>query len=332
MIEDLTIIIPARNRLWALPKAVESCRSSGLEVQVILVDDGSSDGTAEWLATQPWIESIRLDGWGKPFAINRAFPFARGEFIRFLDSDDWFPDGTLQEQVLLARKKSADLVVAGYVECSENGDRLVERSWIRCDDFISQQLGECEASHYSAFTFRRSFVCDIPHRSNFPAPQFATRDDRCFMLEVAMREPRIEISERSGLCHRHHGRSRLQRVSGFSADAANLNLLLVYQTVLSQLEQNGALTTRRRKAASEILNQVAEWLSDRELPTALSLLDVVDGLQMGESKNIVSNNSMLEKVFGRRNYFKIRSIRRAILDLFPGRYGHRRRDMGGWLR
>ena len=72
------------------------------------------------------------------------------------------------------------------------------------DDFIAQQLGEGEYSHYSAFLFRREFIRDIPHR-----PEFLAVDDRMFVLEAALRHPRLATYRGTVLVHRHHDRGRL---------------------------------------------------------------------------------------------------------------------------
>ena len=75
------------------------------------------------------------------------------------------------------------------------------QDWIATDDLMAQQLGETRGSHYSAFLFRTDFVRDIPHRTLFPASDFASRDDRCFMLEVALRHPCISVCQDRTLCH-----------------------------------------------------------------------------------------------------------------------------------
>ena len=85
----LSIIIPSYNRLWALPKAIESCRATKSPHEIIVIDDGGTDGTSDWLAQQPDVVHVRTDNWGKDWAVNKAFSMARGEYVRFLDSDDW---------------------------------------------------------------------------------------------------------------------------------------------------------------------------------------------------------------------------------------------------
>ena len=67
---DISIIIPTYNRLWGLPKAVESCLSSGCAVEVIVVDDGSTDGTWQWLQARSDVVSVRTENWGKDWAVD----------------------------------------------------------------------------------------------------------------------------------------------------------------------------------------------------------------------------------------------------------------------
>ena len=110
---DVSIIIPTYNRLWALPKAVDSCVTRGCTVEVIVIDDGSTDGTWEWLRTRKDVVSIRIENWGKDWAVGAGMARARGEYIRFLDSDDWLQADANLSQLMLARETGADVVVAG---------------------------------------------------------------------------------------------------------------------------------------------------------------------------------------------------------------------------
>lgn len=241
---DISIIIPSYNRLWSLPQAVQSCRTPGCSVEIIVVDDGSTDGTWEWMRSQPDIVSLRTENWGKDWAVQTAMPVARGQFVRFLDSDDWLtPQGTL-DQFEFARQTGADLVVAGYIHHDDStGERRI-MDWVDCDDFIAQQLGEGWGSHYSAFLFRRELILDIPHRQDF-----ALRDDRMFMLEVALRKPRLAVYRKPGFVHRQHSGERLQRTAGFKRDLASWTLISILRKTLAMLETRGELTLRRKKAA-----------------------------------------------------------------------------------
>ncbi|CAN5829584.1 N/A [soil metagenome] len=245
---DISIIIPTFNRLCSLPHAIDSCRTLGCAVEIIVVDDGSTDGTWQYLKAQPDLVAIRTDNWGKDWAVQSAMAVARGEYVRFLDSDDWLPPDATLEQLALARASGADLVVAGYEDHDDITGERRPREWEDCDDFIAQQLGEGWASHYSAFLFRRALVADIPHRQDF-----ALRDDRLFILEVAIRKPRLAVYRKPGLVHRHHAGDRLQRTAGFRRDLANWTFLSIFRKILPLLETRGELTLRRKRAAIGVM-------------------------------------------------------------------------------
>jgi glycosyltransferase involved in cell wall biosynthesis len=228
-------------------------------VQIIVIDDGSDDGTGDWLATQADVQVVQGHGWGKPAGVNAATRLATGKYIRFLDSDDWLNANANELQFELAEQTGADVVVAGLDIYAEA--RHVERlDWMPTDDFIAQQLGETPGSHYSAFLFRRQFVEDIPHRTLFPAADFAARDDRCFILEVALKKPRLTVCPTPTLCHRHHQRRRLQIPDGLKRDGTHIQHLYVYRQILRLLERAGELTTRRKQAAAKVLWRLAHWI------------------------------------------------------------------------
>ncbi len=265
MAADVSIIIPTYNRLWALPKTVESCRGTDCDVEILVVDDGSDDGTWDWLQEQDDVQALRSDGWGKPWAVNKAFRRSTGEYVRFLDSDDWLYTEMIDRQLEQARKEDVPLVVAGKDHYDGNGDFLESNPWVYCEDFIAQQLGECDSSHYSAFLFRRDLIEDIPHRTVFPGADFASRDDRCFMLEVSLKEPGYAVSDEPSLCHRHHEQGRLQFGHGMRSLGTDLQQLRIYRNILYQLHRTDRLTMRRRETAAKMLWPLAHRIAKRYL-------------------------------------------------------------------
>jgi glycosyltransferase involved in cell wall biosynthesis len=241
----LSIIIPSYNRLWALPKAIESCRATRSPHEIIVVDDGGTDGTSDWLAQQPDIVRVRTDNWGKDWAVNKAFSMACGQYVRFLDSDDWLEPDANDAQLEIALKQDADIVVAGYRTVDERTDSWVEAPWEDCDDFIAQQLGEGQGSHYSAFLFKKSFIQDVPHRQEFLA-----NDDRMFILEVALKHPKVVAWKKFALVHRHHDRGRLQMPSPAELVPVHLAELRIYRKIYRMLADRGEMNARRSRAST----------------------------------------------------------------------------------
>lgn len=308
---DISIIIPTYNRLWCLPRAVESCRDDKCKAEIIVVDDGSTDGTWEWLKSQPDIVSLRQENWGKCWAANSAFAIARGRYVRFLDSDDWLCPGANDAQLKLALENGADVVVGGYKVYDADGKLLRRIEWVECDDFIAQQLGECDSSHYSAYLFRREFIKNIPLRQDF-----TPREDRLLVIEAAMANPKVAVFRQPAICLLHHFRNRLQLPIGMAAVSAHLNHLTIYKKCLGRLAARNELTLRRRKAACRVLWPLAHWIAHTHLDEACEVVEWIYNL---DPDFRLPDPGLLGKLYthlGFRRAEKLLRLRRHLLALF----------------
>jgi glycosyltransferase involved in cell wall biosynthesis len=269
---DISVIIPTFNRLWCLPEVIQSCGldSDACEIQTIVVDDGSTDGTWDWLQSQTGIVALRQSNWGKGNAVNKALSLARGEFVRFLDSDDLLPPGANAAQVAEARKTGSDVVAAGYIARYERSRIDSPKPWTICDDFIAQQIGECDSSHYSAYIFRKSFLEGLYHRQ-----EFAFRDDRMFMIEVAIKEPAVAHVDMPCLIHRHHLRDRIQFQRGLVSDVTNWQELQMLTKTEELLRQAGQLDGRRKKAIAKVLWPLAHRIAATHLHEACHVVQTI---------------------------------------------------------
>src|ERR1700742_4118116 len=89
-----SVIIPTYNRCAFIGRALDSVLSQeGCDLEVIVVDDGSTDGTPEMLGRYDrQIQILKQSNKGPGAARNRGLQEASGEYVAFLDSDDlWFP-------------------------------------------------------------------------------------------------------------------------------------------------------------------------------------------------------------------------------------------------
>ena len=94
----LTVIIPAYNAEKYLPQCLDSVIGQTLkDIEVICVDDGSTDGSASVLQAYAQKDSrisvLTQGNSGQSAARNRALEKAKGAYVQFLDADDWLdPD------------------------------------------------------------------------------------------------------------------------------------------------------------------------------------------------------------------------------------------------
>ena len=294
-----------------MPFAIDSCRNTNCKTEIIVIDDGSTDGTWEWLSKQGGLIVARQENLGKCWAANHGYQLSLGKYVRFLDSDDMLSPGAIDSQFELAESSNCDIVVSGYKVIDQHSIVIKQHPWIDCDDFMAQQLGECDGSHYSAFLFTKDILKDIPHR-----PDYALRDDRLLILEAALKEPRISVSPNLALLHRIHPNPRLQHTGGMQQITQNYQHLKIYQYILNQLAIQGKLNNRRKSAAVKILWPLAHWVAKTHLDEARKIYDWIYELSPDFRPTENLSLARLYKTLGFVNTEKILRVRRAIANVF----------------
>lgn len=112
----ISIVVPVYNVIEYLNKCVNSIKSQiEKEWELLLIDDGSTDGSGalcdELAKTDKRIRVIHKENGGVSSARNLGIDLAKGEYIMFVDSDDWLePDLCSQ---LLSAMPSADIAIGG---------------------------------------------------------------------------------------------------------------------------------------------------------------------------------------------------------------------------
>ncbi|MEM1392917.1 MAG: glycosyltransferase [Cyanobacteria bacterium P01_D01_bin.116] len=98
----VSVIIPAYNSMTYLPQTVESLlKQTFTDFEVIIVNDGSSDGIEQWVntITDNRVKLISQQNQGTATARNTGIADAKGDYIAFLDSDDLWEVNNLEKQV-----------------------------------------------------------------------------------------------------------------------------------------------------------------------------------------------------------------------------------------
>ncbi|HYE29639.1 MAG TPA: glycosyltransferase family 2 protein [Allosphingosinicella sp.] len=124
---SVSVVMPAYNVADYLDKSVGSALSQGVDVEVLIVDDCSTDATPEVirrLEADPRVRGFRLAVNGGPSAArNKGLDEARGEWVAFLDADDWFGPGRLPYLLDVARAARADAITDDLALINEGADK-----------------------------------------------------------------------------------------------------------------------------------------------------------------------------------------------------------------
>lgn len=190
----VVVIVPARDAAQHLPRALASLRDQTLAPdEVVVVDDGSTDETAA-LAERHGARVLRQERGGLGMACNRALEHVTGEFVAFLDADDWYDPQKLAQSVRTLRDLEA-LCVATDAWVVK-GDRIVERRNAERgvpSTLTHEHLLLCNPVIRSSVVARREAIVDV---GGFDAhPDLAATADYDLWLRMAHKEPIAYLGE-----------------------------------------------------------------------------------------------------------------------------------------
>jgi len=115
----ISVIVPTYNRKQTISRALDSLlKQTHSDIEIIIVDDASSDGTEEYVRKKYADPRVRyerlLENAGADAARNRGPDIAQGEFVAFLDSDDELFPNALERLLVPLQDKSFGIAAAPY--------------------------------------------------------------------------------------------------------------------------------------------------------------------------------------------------------------------------
>lgn len=153
----VSVIVPAYNAEKTLPACLESILGQSFEeMEVLAVDDGSTDGSLgvlrDFAARDPRVRVFAQANCGVAAARNLAIENALGDYLQFVDSDDHLPKDATARMVEALRDRECDLVIAPYTEVI--GLIRQKRGFLDRDMVLSQrQFLGCLAEHPNSFFY-----------------------------------------------------------------------------------------------------------------------------------------------------------------------------------
>lgn len=204
MINDIkvSIIIPIYNMEQYLGECLESVFGQTLkEIEVICVDDGSTDKTLEILHSYQKRYSniivISQQRQGPAVARNEALKKAKGEYVAFMDSDDYYPNDNVLQMLYSTAKQSDVLACGGSMQSNREGEIKEFSSALRKKSvFEKKEIISFEEYQYCYGYTRFIFNRDMLLKNNIIFPLYIRNQDPIFMARaLAMAKKIATISE-----------------------------------------------------------------------------------------------------------------------------------------
>ncbi len=230
----VSVIIPSYNHGIYLQEAFNSIRQQGYpSVEIIVVDDGSTDNTRQVAESASDVIYIYQLNQGLSAARNTGIKHSKGEYLVFLDADDWLLPGSLQTNLsyLLENKDLAFVSGAHDKVFTKEGIILEEASTVNSNYYCQLLQGNYIGMHATVM-YRRKVFDEFKYDVSLKACE-----DYDLYLNITKRYPVL-----------HH----TKKIAAYRLHSFNMsgNVPLMLTTVLEVLErQNTHVTTHEEKTA-----------------------------------------------------------------------------------
>ena len=165
----VSIIVPVYNAEKNLDRCIESVLKQDYEnFELILMDDGSKDNSGnlcdEYAKKDARIRVIHKENSGVSDTRNQAIQLARGEYLQFIDSDDWITPDATGLMVRMAQESKCEMVIADFYRVI--GERLAHKGDIREDGLLTREefalyMMEDPADFYYGVLWNKLYRRDI---------------------------------------------------------------------------------------------------------------------------------------------------------------------------
>lgn len=208
-IPKISVIVPCYNVEKFVSKCIDSILCQSLQnIEVILLNDGSTDNTMqilqEFSSTDKRIRLYSHDNIGLGPTRNRGIGLAQGEYLAFVDSDDYISQYMLEKLYKVAVEEKAEIVEGETVLFNEDGDKKLRKS-LRNVESVKLECGKRESFYrdyyltrlytYNAWDkiYKREFI--VNNNIIFGDNKKIFAEDNWFQLQLFMAHPQISFMD-----------------------------------------------------------------------------------------------------------------------------------------
>ena len=267
----LSVIMPVYNVGKYLPMCLDSIVSQTLEdIEIICVNDGSSDESLSVLQQYKEKDSriiiIDKKNEGSGVARNTALAIAQGEYIYFVDGDDWLDNNSVLEKLYLkAVEDNLDILIFGGLSCYENEGRIykskggyslktVDKKYINkvfSADDIKKDVFEFPSTAWTKL-YRREFLID----NNIKFQLIKVGQDQLPFFHSMILGERIEVINEFPYCYRKNRVGSAMTVK----KKKNHSPIYVTKAVEELLIKLGKFDDYGSMALSKYFGKATSWL------------------------------------------------------------------------
>ncbi|MYQ42650.1 Glycosyltransferases involved in cell wall biogenesis [Streptomyces sp. LamerLS-316] len=241
----LSVVVPFHNvGAYADTTLGSLARNAGPDIEFLLVDDCSTDDTPavvdRWADRLPHAEVIRHEkNVGIAAARNSGIDAARGDFVTFLDGDDWYAPGHLARLLHAATELDCDFARTDHVQATGTS-RVVRRAPARLRDTVLDPREGIAAPEWETMVDYPFVWAGVYHRRLFEdgGHRFTTRlrtaEDRLWIWQLHLRARTCAALNLYGVFYRRGVTTSLTQIK----DSRQLDFFPAYDTLLDEIRED----------------------------------------------------------------------------------------------
>lgn len=261
----VSVIVPVYNEEQYLLKCINSiCSQTLKEIEIICVDDGSTDSSLEILQNMARRDSrIQILTQENKFAgaaRNAGMAHATGKYLSFLDADDYFEPEMLEKMYDKAEKGNLDVVICRFARYCEDSEKTEFPDWQFIDSFFDRKeefSGE-QLEYAGIFQITNGWAWDKLFRADhvrgcgYVFPEFRSSEDGYFVYMLVTRAGRIGYMDDILLTHRANQKNSLSNTK----EKDWLNGFKMLQLIMDEMNRLGIYEVYQQS----FLNKAVDFL------------------------------------------------------------------------
>lgn len=313
----VSLIIPVYNVEGFLERCLDSVKSQTYkDLEVIIVNDGSTDRSPQiidkYVAENPGFKAFTIKNRGLGGARNYGMEKATGEFVVFLDSDDYISADCIQKMSQAATVNQSDIVVCNSCDVTENGEPISYYKNNIKNETVS--LSDCPELLFN----RPCAWAKMYRRRLFEGLSFVAREwyeDLRLVLKLYLRAERITYIEDTLFFYVQRQGSIMNNKNA----ERNLEIISAFEDLISYFRENGVydrfknelyyLVTKHIAVAAVTRVSLSNTKDKKAVLIKLqNYLDTFDGLYDNKYMSNLDRNKRLILFFNRHKLYFLTAL------------------------
>ena len=315
---NVSVIVPVYNEEKYIKKCLDSlCNQSLEDIEIICINDGSTDSThsiLEYYSNKyEHLKIINTENKGQGAARNTALEIAKGEYISFVDADDWIDLSSLELSYNKAHSNDLDMLFFQMINYLDESRKFVETDLYNHKCFID--------NFYSENVFNYSDVDNIFEIPVCPVSKLYKKDflimnklkfseenlfeDNSFFYDSFFKCNRAGFIKKHLYYRRRHANSVTQTL-----DESKFDIVVAANDVLNVFLKNNKYYDYKNKLVNHTMNMILEWFDKSPLELKQNFyifikreFKVFNDLSHDFENNLNDNNLLVYNIFCKNEYY-----------------------------